>query len=425
MSKKTVKIIFVIVFTLLFKLNVVNAKDAECVYSTISSKGSWILKIPSDTKKDITAKYKKNDEEIEVEMDGTSSDYRALINEDEYCPNEIHVTYNTSLDQSIFNIIHISGKVYYDHFKAEAAAKNNLLIINESARLVSGNGTKKNQENTFENLECTCIGEKNSKDKFYFKAIKGEKVEQQLYMNGNAQSSDLLNWNTDPVIFTGYPNKNYHAEYIYTESDEYKNNKCPSYAIVERNSKALRYEYNVYLSNSDKKGHITSFLKQKTFVDVYTLNCKKKEKNSNENPTTVPDPEPGTQHVDDPDVNMIITPLNLSMDTYSCGNGYLESIPATIPYVGKIVYLVVQILVPIIIILLGSFDLLKAVISQKDDDIKKNQQVFFKRLISAALIFFVFAIVKFVVSVVSSDNSGKIMDCVDCIIRNSNNCIRE
>ena len=107
--------------------------------------------------------------------------------------------------------------------------------------------------------------------------------------------------------------------------------------------------------------------------------------------------------------------------------GSICSVPKVLE-VMRIVNLVISIIriaVPIILILLGSFDLVKAVIGQKEDEIKKNQQVFIKRLIGAALIFFVFAIVKFVISIVSSDNSGKIMDCVDCIIRNSDNCKRE
>ena len=42
--------------------------------------------------------------------------------------------------------------------------------------------------------------------------------------------------------------------------------------------------------------------------------------------------------------------------------------------------------------------------------------MFIKRLVSALIIFFVFAIVKLVISLVADDT--KIMDCADCLINN-------
>ena len=88
-----------------------------------------------------------------------------------------------------------------------------------------------------------------------------------------------------------------------------------------------------------------------------------------------------------------------------------------------IIILVIQIVVPVILVVFGMIDLLKAVIASKEDEIKKAQMVFVKRLIAGALVFFVFVIVKMVVSFVADDSKG-IMNCVNCFINGSSkgNC---
>lgn len=80
-----------------------------------------------------------------------------------------------------------------------------------------------------------------------------------------------------------------------------------------------------------------------------------------------------------------------------------------------VIILVIQIVVPIILVVLGMIDLMKAVIAQKEDEIKKAQMTFVKRLIAGALVFFVFVIVKMLISFVA-DDSKNIMNCVNCFI---------
>lgn len=104
--------------------------------------------------------------------------------------------------------------------------------------------------------------------------------------------------------------------------------------------------------------------------------------------------------------------------TVSCGGGYLTEIPSILPNVINIVYTLLLVAVPVVLVVLGTFDLFKGVSASKDDDIKKGQQMFIKRLISAAIIFFVFIIVKLVVSFVADDS--RIIDCADCLI--NDNC---
>lgn len=107
----------------------------------------------------------------------------------------------------------------------------------------------------------------------------------------------------------------------------------------------------------------------------------------------------------------------------SCGEGLLTDIPGIVPKVVNIVYMVLQILVPVFLVIFGSLDFLKAVIAQKDDEIKKGQQTFIKRLISGIIVFFVFALVKLIISFAGDSNKSQILDCASCLINNNGDCV--
>ena len=78
------------------------------------------------------------------------------------------------------------------------------------------------------------------------------------------------------------------------------------------------------------------------------------------------------------------------------------------------IIVVIKIAVPILLVIFGMLDLGKAVIAQKEDEIKKGQQMFIKRAISAAIIFFVISVVQLLVSFVAGDEG--IMNCASCFI---------
>lgn len=80
-----------------------------------------------------------------------------------------------------------------------------------------------------------------------------------------------------------------------------------------------------------------------------------------------------------------------------------------------IVILIIQIAAPVLLVIFGMMDLLKAIISGKEDEIKKGQMTFVKRLIAGVIVFFVVVIVKFLVSFVADDSEG-IMNCANCFI---------
>lgn len=67
----------------------------------------------------------------------------------------------------------------------------------------------------------------------------------------------------------------------------------------------------------------------------------------------------------------------------------------------------IQIAVPIILIVMGTIDLVKAMVAQSDDKIKKAQGILIKRAISAVVIFFVPIIVFFAIGLLGESTSNE------------------
>lgn len=111
----------------------------------------------------------------------------------------------------------------------------------------------------------------------------------------------------------------------------------------------------------------------------------------------------------------------LLLDTYQklvCGD---TEVPYVAAQITQTVYMILQIATPIIIILLGMIDLLKAVMAQKEDEIKKSQQTFVRRLLIGAAVFLVFVLVKVIIGFVQPQNDNPNMwNCVDCFISGEN-----
>ena len=106
----------------------------------------------------------------------------------------------------------------------------------------------------------------------------------------------------------------------------------------------------------------------------------------------------------------------LTSSKVSCGP--ITNIPAKVPEIFSLLILLFEIAVPVILVIFGMIDLSKGVMSQKEDEIKKGQQSFIKRLIAGALIFFVVALVKLLVGVVggSTGNKTGIVACMNCFL---------
>ena len=76
---------------------------------------------------------------------------------------------------------------------------------------------------------------------------------------------------------------------------------------------------------------------------------------------------------------------------------------------------IIKIAVPIILIIMGSIDFAKAIVAGKDDEIKKSQSTFIKRVIAAVIVFFVPTIVGLLLSLINQDKNA----CLSCVLNTS------
>ncbi len=83
------------------------------------------------------------------------------------------------------------------------------------------------------------------------------------------------------------------------------------------------------------------------------------------------------------------------------------------------VYNILLVAVPVLVVLFGTIDFVKAVISGKEDEIKKNTATFVKRLITGLIVFFILAFAKFIIGVIKTNNTSGVVDCLDSIFGNS------
>lgn len=114
-------------------------------------------------------------------------------------------------------------------------------------------------------------------------------------------------------------------------------------------------------------------------------------------------------------VALSVTPVYAQRVQGSC-DGFSDYIDVKLPDTVHKVILVIQIAVPVILVIFGMLDLFKGITAQKEDEIKKGQQTFVKRLLAAALVFFVVLIVKLLIGFVADGEKESITNCANCFI---------
>ena len=104
---------------------------------------------------------------------------------------------------------------------------------------------------------------------------------------------------------------------------------------------------------------------------------------------------------------------------YTCGGIDNFVFSGMFPYVVSTIVMIVKIVVPILLIIFGMLDLAKAVIASKEDEIKKAQMTFVKRLIAAVRVFFVVSLVQVVIRFVAGGDEDSVMGCFNCFVNGS------
>lgn len=132
-------------------------------------------------------------------------------------------------------------------------------------------------------------------------------------------------------------------------------------------------------------------------------------------------------------VSLSFTPVMVSAETaeglaepsdfvgnLTCGNSANDTevirFHENLPVFTSRMYDFLKILTPVIIIITGMLDIIKAVIAQKEDEMKKAQKKFVNRLIAGAVVFLVFIIVETVINFIAESDTTDAMNCVNCFL---------
>ena len=77
-------------------------------------------------------------------------------------------------------------------------------------------------------------------------------------------------------------------------------------------------------------------------------------------------------------------------------------IPGIIPQMITTIIFIMKVVIPILLIIFGMLDMGKAVVAKKEEDMKKYQSSFIKRLISAVIVFLIVAVVQFILGLIGA-----------------------
>lgn len=107
----------------------------------------------------------------------------------------------------------------------------------------------------------------------------------------------------------------------------------------------------------------------------------------------------------------------------TCGNGTLKDIPSQLPLFIRNCVKFFQLMIPVILIIVGIIDFVRAVIANDEKIMAESQKRFIRRTTGGVLFFFVVAIVRFVFGLI--DGNVNVLGCVPCFISDSGSCGEE
>ena len=112
---------------------------------------------------------------------------------------------------------------------------------------------------------------------------------------------------------------------------------------------------------------------------------------------------------------------NGEFNTENFCEGSVQGVFTTIGWV----FFIAKILIPIVLIIFGSIDFGKAMLSNKDDEIKKSAKSLVMRAVAGVIIFFVPTLLNFVVELIGGDDlyNGTFATCTHCMLEpTDSNC---
>ena len=84
------------------------------------------------------------------------------------------------------------------------------------------------------------------------------------------------------------------------------------------------------------------------------------------------------------------------------------------------IIVLIKIAVPVILVIFGMLDLGKSVIASKEDEIKKGQRTFIKRIIGGVVVFLMITIIQLTMSIIDKQNDKEFWKCANKIINGEN-----
>ena len=254
---------------------------------------------------------------------------------------------------------------------------------------------------------------------FSFEAMKYQDIRVD-FINGeyDSDSEDMLNWRDvktrSNTTIAGHKFKNLYS----SEEDAGANGVCPDYLVVQYCPGKILFEDEYRLWGTNDKSEaidaVNGINNEKNCVGRYA-SFKHDDGitrfTGDEYYSTLIRPNSGGEKICDPKetnpnspdycekekvCDAIFGDINYAgeTDVDTNGNGYID--PPSLAYLINSVLKYIRIIVPILIILLGSLDFAKAVVAGKEDEMRKAQKTFVKRVIAGIIVFFVPVIVNLV-----------------------------
>lgn len=105
-------------------------------------------------------------------------------------------------------------------------------------------------------------------------------------------------------------------------------------------------------------------------------------------------------------------------------NDFCKSIPSEVKNIVHMIYLAIQILTPLLLVIFGAVDMIRALTQQKEDEIKKAQSGLIKKVIVAVIVFLILTIAQWVVQLASTatGDSDNGWSCACELLKGSGKC---